>query len=130
MKNNQAQSPVLNPPTSSRIHPQAHWDSSVEPALLVHYDAVLSSSPSQDTNCTTAVSSTGMLSLPQYGPILPQRSNGNGKNKKRKKQSKFVVPTSVSLGDEDFWDDSDLTMAWDAANEEYEVGHLWLVSFI
>lgn len=111
-----------------RGHAHAHWDSSAEASTSVSYDAEIPTGSNPLSSGSTSqpqpqIQNQPLKSneLPQYGPFVPKKRQSNNKSKKNGKQTNKAPPTVISMGDSDFWDDGDLTRAWDAANQEYEV---------
>lgn len=99
------------PGPSKRGRAQAHWDSSVEPTATVSYDPVPVETPAGPSTSPGAAGAA----RPRPPPTPKKRTLAGH----IKRDSEPVA--SVSLGDEDAWDDSALIDAWEAANEEYEV---------
>ena len=104
------------PAKRARLHAEAHWDASVEPASIVSYDPIDSTIPpsSSLSNHTLTTSGPSKASTSQKKNV-----HGNSKTDQQRHDT-----ASVPLGDNDAWDDSSLIQAWEAANEEYEVRKL------
>ena len=101
-----------------QTHP--HWDEPGEQQPIMSYDSV-SPAPSAAPSIVTTnyLDSNDMSHIQSSAPT----SVATIKSKKRSnRKAKNKIPKTISLADTGLWDDSVLTDAWDAANEEYEVG--------
>lgn len=108
--------------THRQTHP--HWDEPGEQQPVVSYDSV-SPAPSADPSVfsTNRPDPNGVSHVQSSSPFIQASSLGTAKSRKRSnKKSKNKIPKTISLADAGLWDDKALTDAWDAANEEYEVG--------
>lgn len=99
----------------TRQRPHAHWDDPADSAPTVSYDtnspyiAPLPPSPEKHE----AVRPTNENEANRSVAPTPAKAKSKAKSKASQR--------SISLVDTDDWNDSALTSAWDAANEEYEV---------
>ena len=92
--------------------PRGHWDDPADASATMSYS---SAETSQSTN-HFATSSGAVRPGQEKAPVArapPPRTT---------KHKAVVTPSEkLNLMDQSLWDDSELTNAWDAANEEYEV---------
>jgi hypothetical protein len=103
-------------PNNMHRQPHPHWDEPGEQQPVMSYDSV-SPAPSAAPSFvrTNHLDPNGASHVQSSAPISKSRKRSN-------RRSRNYIPKTVSLADAGLWDDRALTDAWDAANEEYEVG--------
>jgi hypothetical protein len=107
---------------SARRAPHPHWDEPQEPQPVMSYGAENLVHPeSPNPFSTDNFNGKGVSPSRSTAPSI-QQPLPTVKAKKRGKKLKNKVPRTISLTDSGAWDDRALMDAWNAANEEYEVG--------